>query len=436
MEEIIHVRAALLDEGWVDNVAIGISRAGDIVCIEKNVSDVSHTSNREYVDLVALPGMCNIHSHAFQRGFAGSTEFRTESKDSFWTWRNQMYNYVLTLEPSTIYSIAKLLYGEMLRAGYTWVGEFHYLHRCNGQSNESQALEICDALRLAAEETGIGLCLIPVLYQRGGFRDEQVGEGQHRFVLEESDFVDLVSACRKMSCNNDYRVGMALHSLRAVSSIVGNRVIREIRRAYADCPIHIHVAEQLAELTDCVRIHGVRPVAYLFESYDVDKNWCLIHATHSDTTEIDLIARSQSVVGLCPTTEANLGDGIFPAKRLRDAGGRIAIGSDSHCSIDVREELRWLEYGQRLMLHERAILGSENESVGRFLYQNCASAGGQALGVLTGKLAVGYRADLILVDPAHASIANASGDRLLDRYIFCNHGSPLRRVMVSGKWRL
>lgn len=407
-------------------------KAGQVEKIETvdpdSLSDAVQTLN-----CVCLPGMVNLHSHAFQRDFAGLSEFRTAANDSFWTWRELMYRYVSTMTLDQVYSTAKKLYQEMLSAGYTWVGEFHYLHHVAGQHGLQSAIEMADAIYRAATDTGIGFCFLPVLYQRGGFKNEPLGEGQQQFELVVDDFVQLRQQCQKNWESLDLQVGMALHSLRAVAANVGNQVISEIKAENANVPIHIHIAEQTKEVEACLEVHQARSVAYLLDQFAVDQHWCLIHATHMNEKEIAGVAKSGAVVGLCPTTEANLGDGFFPAQEFFAEGGVIGIGSDSHCSVDMREELRILEYGQRLKTRSRAVLGTETESVGRRLYLAAAKGGGKAIGMNTGTIDVGMRADWTLVDPAHPSIDSAAEDRLLDRLIFVNAGSPIIGVTVGGK---
>ena len=418
---ILQFSSALLERGWQDKVLIEVSQNGWIKSI---LPEKSNVQPNEVFDAVALPGMVNVHSHAFQRAFAGLSEFRTGSQDSFWTWRSLMYQFLAKLSPDDIYVIARQLYLEMLLAGYTWVGEFHYLHNDTDGKRYANPDEISQVLIRAAQEVGIGLCLIPTLYQRGGFDERGLQPGQRRFELANDQMLGLFD---KMLAISDPRfsLGIALHSLRAVSLEAATSLLTEIQQRRPDCPIHVHVAEQQMEVDDCVVHHGTRPVKLLFDQFSVNQNWCLIHATHLDEAEIELIAHSGAVVGLCPTTEANLGDGLFSAKSYLDAGGRIAIGSDSHCSINLREELRLLEYGQRLATGQRAVLGSTDQSVGRRLYQLASQGGGQAIGVPTGVIAEGNRADFTLVDPNHPAIAGAIYDRLTDRLIFCNSDDPV-----------
>lgn len=423
----MHFSSAWVENQWKKNVALTIED-GLITSIEPNaVPDGQADSG------VALPGIVNLHSHAFQRGFAGLSEYRTASRDSFWTWRELMYRFVQKLAPEDVFVIARQLYLEMMSAGYTWVGEFHYLHNQPDGTPFAHLSEMGDAVRRAAQEAGIGICQLPVLYQRGGFGNEALKGGQLRFGLSADQFIELYqSLSSHNSATDNCHSGIALHSLRAVDSKVGNQVVDHLVKSNPDLPIHIHVAEQVKEVSDCQAAHSMRSVEYLFDQYEVDRKWCLIHATHLNEREVEMIARSQAVVGLCPTTEANLGDGLFPAPSFLEQGGRIGVGSDSHCSVDFREELRLLEYGQRLHSRSRAVLGTVEQSVGRHLYRQCALGGGQAIGVATGEIAVGNRADLTLVDPDHPAISLAEGDRLIDRVVFANAGNPVTGVVVGG----
>lgn len=386
----------------------------------------------ESFDAVALPGMVNAHSHAFQRALAGLTEYRTARHDSFWTWRKLMYDFLEQLTPDDVYIIARQLYLEMLLAGYTWVGEFHYLHHDFGGRRYGHLAEMSEAIIRAAEDTGIGLCLLPVLYQRGGFDDAELAGGQKRFELSNHEFLQLHESLVGKQTDR-LSVHIAIHSLRAVSVAATNEITSLVLKTNPDCRVHMHIAEQVKEVEDCLAQHGQRPIEFLFSNFDVNENWCLIHATHAEADELKLIAKSGAVVGLCPSTEANLGDGIFSARDFFDAGGMFAIGGDSHCSVDLRDELRTMEYVQRLHSRQRAILGTDLQSTGRYLYQRAACGGAQAIGVATGVIEIGARADLTLVDPNHPAIAGATGDRLIDRLIFCHADDPIIGSLVGGQ---
>lgn len=421
--------SALCDGQWLEQVAIGVDGEGTVTSIEAHAP-----RSGEFQDLVALPAMVNVHSHAFQRGFAGLSEYRTAERDSFWTWRKLMFGFVARLEPEDAFIIARQLYLEMLAGGYAWVGEFHYLHNDRAGRPYSNPATMCEPLVRAAGEAGIGLCLLPVLYQRGGFANEPLHSGQIRFHQSLDQFGELLAAARRLTDGPNLRCGLALHSLRALAPDIGAEALR---LAQPGRPVHIHVAEQTAEVDDCLRATGRRPVETLFDQFPVGPDWCLIHATHLTRSERDRIAASGAVVGLCPTTEASLGDGFFPAREYLTAGGRFAVGGDSHCCTSFRDELRTLETVQRLRYRQRAILGSEAASTGRRLFELAAGGGGQALGIATGRIAVGQRADWMLIDPAHPSIAGAERDRLLDCLIFVNSSgpgaSPIHDLVMAGR---
>ncbi len=429
IEKEIQVASALVGHGWVDGAAISVDAGGVIKSI-----DETQSTTGPFEDLAALPGMLNVHSHAFQRGFAGLSEFRTSQRDSFWTWRKLMYDFVGRLSPDDVFVIARQLYYEMLEAGYTSVGEFHYLHNAPDGTPYSDLSEMSQAILRAADETGIRMCLLPVLYQRSGFDSDQPSDGQKRFVLSDNQFIQLLESISQLTAQNPkHTFGMAIHSLRAVDPLAGNGVIAEFKKRFGPRPIHIHVAEQLQEVEDCLNVNQRRPVEHLFDHYDVDENWCLIHATHLNAIEVEAISQSGAVVGLCPTTEANLGDGIFPAPEYLAFDGKIAIGSDSHCSIDFREELRILEYGQRLRRNQRAILGNELFSVGTRLFCESIRGGNQSLRIKSGIALHGSYADIILIDRQHPTIAGAQHQRLVDRLVFCNHGNPIHEVIIGGQ---
>lgn len=415
---------------WRNDVLITVN-AGLIVDVE---ADSDQLGDR-VIDGVAIPAMVNVHSHAFQRGFAGMSEFRTATNDSFWTWRNLMYDFVGKLSPDDVFVIARQLYLEMIVAGYSWVGEFHYLHNDSSGKMYDNRAEMADAVLRAARETGIGICLLPVLYQRSGFDGQQVNSGQRRFALRNDDYFRLLEICQSKTANDvNATLAMAIHSLRAVGRDSIAAALEFRNASLADCPVHIHVAEQTQEVDDSVAATGKRSVEYLLSEFDVDQRWCLIHATHMVQSETASLAATGATVGLCPTTEANLGDGFFPAKEFLARNGSIAIGSDSHCSVDMREEIRTLEYGQRLATRKRAVLGTETESVGRRLFAACVSGGARAIGVATGRIAKGNRADLIVINDQHPTIAGEAGDRLLDRLIFSNSGNPISKRMIGGRW--
>jgi formimidoylglutamate deiminase len=420
---------AIVGDRWIENALITVSNG-----VIQSVESASSVADTQRIRGVALPGMINVHSHSFQRALAGRSEFRTAHQDSFWTWRAQMYDFVKQFQPDDVYRISLQLYRELLAGGYTSVGEFHYLHADQQGRPYSRINELSLAIAQAAADSGINFCYIPALYQQGGF-GRPLEEGQSRFFLTEEQFFELIeSTAKKFAGSKNFHVAMALHSLRAVNHTVGTRVVEQFRASYPNRPIHMHVAEQIKEVDDCLTATGKRSIEYLFDQYAVDQHWCLIHCTQALEHELQLIAESGAVVGLCPTTEANLGDGIFPAQEFLSLGGRIGIGTDSQVSGNPAAELRQLEYSQRLRLRQRCVLATTEQSVGRRLFDAVTAGGAQALGISGGSLEVGQRADLIVIDPRHPSIGGELQDRLLDRWAFCDYGNPVMRTMVGGAW--
>jgi formimidoylglutamate deiminase len=416
-----------LPGGWTRQVELAVSAQGDLL----DVRQVARMDSTRRIGRFVLPGLPNLHSHAFQRAMAGLAERAGPERDSFWTWRETMYHFAARLTPETQAAIAAQLYVEMLKAGYTAVAEFHYLHHASGGHLHDPVSAMSDALLAAADATGIGMTLLPVLYQTGGFDGRHLAERQRRFVFAVDDFlrfVDQLRARRSPQTN----VGVALHSLRAVPPESLKPVLASIA---ADTPIHIHIAEQTAEVDDCVAARGQRPIAWLLDHAEVDGRWCLVHATHCDPAEVAAMAKSGAVVGLCPTTEANLGDGVFPLRAFLEAGGAFGIGSDSHVSIDPVEELRWLEYGQRLVTRQRNVAAdARHPSTAANLWGAAVLGGARACGRKIGALAVGHRADLIVLDDHAVDLAGRDVDRLLDTWLFASQRNVVKDVMVGGRY--
>lgn len=383
-----------------------------------------------------LPGMPNIHSHAFQRAMAGLAERRgpaSAAGDSFWTWRETMYAFAASIGPAELAAIAAQLYAEMLKAGYTHVCEFHYLHhRPDGRAYDDPAA-MSLALVDAAREAGIGLTLLPTLYMAGGFDGRTLAERQRRFGHGLDAYLRLVERLR-MQASPMLEVGIALHSLRAVPEDALRTVLAS--GLANDGPIHIHIAEQVAEVEECLALRGARPVEWLLDHADVDARWCLVHATHLSASETRRLAASGAVAGLCPTTEGNLGDGLFPLERYLGAGGVIGIGSDSHVSVSPVEELRWLEYGQRLATHRRNVVATEDGSSGARLWECALRGGAQASWAPLGALAEGYRADLLVLDGESPLLAARRPEEILDSFVFAGNSPLVRDVMVAGEWRV
>jgi formimidoylglutamate deiminase len=382
--------------------------------------------------------MPNVHSHAFQRAMAGLAERLEPGEASFWTWRRVMYRFLERIGPEELSAIAAQLYVEMLEAGYTAVGEFHYLHHQPDGRAYADPAELSWAILQAQRATGIGLSHLPSLYLAGGFGGAPPEVGQRRFLHDLDGFARLLEALRGTFAGDpDLRLGIAPHSLRAVPDDALLAVITMLDRIDPDAPIHIHVAEQAREVRDCLEWCSRRPVAHLLDVAPVGPRWCLIHATHMDDDETAALARSGAVAGLCPTTEANLGDGLFNLAAWLNAGGRLGIGSDSHVSVSPVEELRWLEYGQRLTTLRRLVAASAAEPhCGARLWPAALAGGAQALGRRIGRLAPGCRADLVRLDADHPLLYSRTGDLLLDALVFSGNANPIRDVMVGGRWRV
>ncbi|GAA0299078.1 formimidoylglutamate deiminase [Sphingomonas oligophenolica] len=416
---------ACLPLGWGRRVRIGVD-GGAIASVETDV-DAQPSDERHGA---ALPGLCNVHSHGFQRGMAGLSERRGRPDDDFWSWREVMYRFLDRLSPEDIAAITAQAYVEMLESGFTRVGEFHYLHNDVDGVRYADPAETAGAIVAAAETSGIGLTLLPVFYAHGDFGAAAAAPGQRRFLSDVDGFARLVEASRA-TLPADALLGVAPHSLRAVTP----DELSAILPLAGDGPIHIHAAEQVREVEACIAWSGARPVEWLLDHAAVDDRWCLVHATHLTDRECDRLAASGAVAGLCPVTEANLGDGIFPAVRYLAAGGWFGVGTDSNILIDAAGELRAVEYAQRLAHRRRALLADEDKpSVGQALFAGAQAGGAQALGV-RGGLAVGAPADLLSLDPDHPALAGATPDTLLDRWIFAARHGAIDCVWRGGrKW--
>jgi formimidoylglutamate deiminase len=423
----IFARKALLSGGWADKVRLDID-AGRVVSIATGAQ--ADGSNAELG--IIIPGLANAHSHAFQRVLAGHTEERAPAtKDNFWTWRSRMYALSARIDAASLEAIARQVYGEMVATGYTAVAEFHYLHNEPGAPQTSEAM--FEAIARAAELSGIRLTYVPVLYERAGFDEPAPAPEQLRFARTVDDFLEHYERVKELA-GDRFGVGIGAHSLRAVAKDSLEKIAA--RAAQDDIPIHIHIAEQQREVDQCVNAYGSRPVAWLVDQHDVDERWCLVHATHMDAQEIEAVGKSGAVVCLCPSTEANLGDGLFPLRRFLEADGRIAIGSDSHVSINPFEELRWLEYGQRLIAQQRNIAAVRRSQTGRSLFELAAEGGALATGQNGGCIREGANADLIALDDDSPMLAGHSSRSLLDALVFSGFTLPIDRVMVRGEWQV
>lgn len=373
-----------------------------------------------------LPGIANLHSHAFQRAMAGLAERRTDPADSFWTWRETMYRFAGRFDPDSLRAVAAQLYAEMLEAGYTSVCEFHYLHHAPDGTPYANPAAMSQALVDAARETGIRLLLLPVLYMTGGFDGRALRERQKRFGHDVDSYLRLIDGLRSQG-DATFATGCALHSLRAVPPDAMRAVLDALP---ADMRIHIHIAEQVPEVDECIAQRGARPVHWLLDNAPVDARWTLVHATHLDADEIGGIARSRATVALCPTTEANLGDGLFPLQAFLDAGGRWGIGSDSHVSVSPVEELRWLEYGQRLVTRRRCIAVADGlESVGETLVRGVLESAADSTGLSQG-------ADRVRLDACAAVLSGARDTDVVDRWIFAGNRPLVREVELDGTVRV
>lgn len=417
---------ALLPDGWARDVALDID--GGVI---RSILPDAAAAGRERIRGIALPGLPNLHSHAFQRGMAGLAEVRGPQGDSFWTWRQVMYRFLATLTPDDVEAIAAYATMEMLERGFTALAEFHYLHHAPDGSRYADPAELSARIAAAAQTTGIGLTLLPVLYTHGGFGGAPATEGQRRFANRIDDYLRLrEGAERAVAGLEDGTVGCAPHSLRAVTP----DQLAALLAAVPDGPVHIHIAEQTKEVEDCLSWSGRRPVEWLLDHAPVDRRWCLVHATHMTVEEYRRLAASGAVAGLCPITEANLGDGLFDGVEFAAAGGRWGVGSDSNVEITAPGELKLYEYGQRLNRRARNVLASrEGQSTGRALYDAALVGGAQALGRRIGALAPGHRADLVVLDAGHPDLAAMTGDRWLDSYLFVAGTAAIDRVIVGGR---
>lgn len=377
-----------------------------------------------------VPGIANLHSHAFQRAMAGMAERQTHPSDSFWTWRETMYRFAARFDPESLCAVAAQLYVEMLEAGYTTVCEFHYVHHAPDGSAYADPAAMSRALIAAARDTGIRLTLLPVLYMTGGFDGRALGERQKRFGHEADAYLRLLDTLRAEE-SATLRVGCALHSLRAVPPDAMRAVLDALPQ---DSRIHIHIAEQIGEVQDCLALRNARPVEWLLANTTVDPRWTLVHATHLTGAETQGVARSGATVAICTTTEGNLGDGLFPLRDYLDAGGAWGVGSDSHISVSPVEELRWLEYGQRLITRHRNIaVRPDSSSVGETLLRDTLASAARSSGHPTGALADGEYADFLVLDTDAPQFAGVHAGDAVDRWIFSGNRNLVRDVYVGGQ---
>lgn len=424
---VLQAKSALLPDGWARDVSIHIGVDGRISSVDPATGSTPADHHLE----ILVPAPVNVHSHAFQRAMAGLTERRgTDSQDSFWTWRQLMFRFLDRLTPQDVEAIAAQVQMEMLEAGYAAVGEFHYLHHQPGGTPYDDPGEMCMRIAAAAQQTGIGLTLLPVLYHQGGVNGRGLGPGQIRFGTEPKRFFALLDAAERAisTLPGDTNLGVAPHSLRAVSP----EALRDVADATSG-PIHMHLAEQMAEVAEVSAAYGARPVQWLLDNQPPDARWCLIHCTQMQPDETTRLAATGAVAGLCPITEGSLGDGTFDGTSWSGAGGAMAIGSDSNIRISLTEELRQLEYSQRLRDHARAVLARPGGSTGRGLYDAMLRGGAQALGRAGGAIAKGRFADLISLDGAAPDLIGRTEDTVLDTWIFAIGDTLVHDVWSAGR---
>lgn len=418
---------ALLPSGWARDVAFQVNDKGDLA----GVAPGQEAGDAERLAGPVLPGMANLHSHAFQRAMAGLAETQGMPEDDFWTWRELMYRFVARLTPEDAQAVARQLYVEMLLAGYTGVAEFHYVHNAEDGTPYPEAGELLLRHLQAAREAGIAITLLPSLYRWADFGGAPLAPRQQRFRSAPDQILSVIESLRRHS-DADTAVGVAPHSLRAVDEAALKALVSALDPR---APVHIHAAEQTKEVDACVAATGRRPVEWLLENLPVNERWCLVHATHMTSEETRALAASGAVAGLCPSTEGNLGDGIFPLRAYRAARGAYGIGGDSHVSRDPAEELRLLEYVQRLVHRRRnLVVGEATPAVGTTLWQEAAAGGARALGRAMGALAPGLRADLVVLDAEHPDLASRRGDAIANSLVFSGSRGLVRDVMVGGRW--
>ncbi|RYF25282.1 MAG: formimidoylglutamate deiminase [Comamonadaceae bacterium] len=425
---------ALLPTGWARDVLLQWNACGQLTAVTPG----AQPRGAPIAPGPVIPGMPNLHSHAFQRAFAGLTEYRAESADSFWSWRDLMYRFAARISPQSLEAIATWLYVEMLEAGYTSVCEFHYVHHDADGTPYADDATLAHALLRAAQTAGIGLTLLPVLYQSSGFGGQAPRQGQARFIRSTDNMLSLLERLAPSVQAQGAALGLAPHSLRAVPPDSLRAAIEGLTAMNPHAPIHIHIAEQTQEVDDCIAWSGQRPVQWLLEHAPVDARWCLVHATHMTPDEYAGAARTGAVAGICPTTEANLGDGLFDMPLWLRHGGRWGVGSDSHACVNAAEELLMLEYGQRLSMRQRNVLASEaHREVATAMTLQAVQGGAQAAGRAVAGLAVGQQADLVALDAQHVALCGLPADSMLGAHVFGSHRtSALQSVWAGGVQRV
>ena len=423
----IFAKKALLPNGWSNNVIIEIDQSGLISNVTENNN---HKVDADLNEEIILPAMNNLHSHSFQRAMAGLTEARSpQGNDNFWSWRNLMYQFLDVLTPEEIFSITLFSQMEMLQSGYVGVGEFHYLHNQIGGTKYDNIAELSEKVLEASEESGISICLLPVVYERGGCDNRELEGGQLRFHNNIDTFEELYNQIKVfLSKNENFSLGVAAHSLRAVKNETLNKIID-----LTNGPIHIHAAEQVKEVEEIKSFYKMPPVEFLIENFDINKRWCLIHCTQMSELETDLLSKSGAVAGLCPVTEANLGDGIFNGFQYNERKGLYGIGTDSNINISLTEELKTFEYSQRLLNKKRAVISNQKKSTGRKLFDDCLEGGARALQINNGKIQKGFNADLISLPNTNNELDGLEDDKILDYWIFSSRENDVQKLWNKGK---
>lgn len=423
----LYANDALIASQWARDVRIDIATDGTVAAVEVGV----RPDGAEIVHGPLLPAISNVHSHAFQRAIAGRTGRAGPESDTFWTWRQQMYAFLDSIDADAFEAIAAQVYVEMLKAGYAAVAEFHYVHRDVDGKPYADPAELARRIAAAAATAEIDLALLPVYYAHSGFAGAPPTRGQRRFVQSLDEYARLVEILERDAARAGFRLGVAPHSLRAVTPDELDAIVALAPHA---SPIHIHAAEQLAEVEACVAWSGARPIEWLLDHAPVDARWCVVHATHMTDDETRRLAASGAVAGLAPTTEADLGDGTFPARRYLDAGGAFGIGTDSNTIIDPWAELRQLEWAQRLATNTRNVLAGAEVPVGQSLYARASAGGARALARTPGAIAPGARADFVVLEANDPGLAGHDAATLIDAAIFGPCRRPVRDVMVGGRW--
>ena len=421
---VLCLERALLPEGWAERVTLRLDPEGRIAAVEPGKGE------GEPVRGAVVPGLANLHSHAFQRAMAGLAEVAGPGEDSFWSWREVMYRFLARLEPEDVEAIATFAYAEMLEAGFTAVGEFHYLHHDPEGRVYAEPAELALRHVEAARASGIGLTLLPSFYAHGDVGGAPASPGQRRFLCDLELFGRIhAAAARAVGTLPGGRIGIAPHSIRAVTP----EELRRLVDLFPEGPVHVHASEQPREVEACRAVHGTTPITLIADTIGLPERLCLIHGTHATEAERNALAGSAAVLGLCPITEASLGDGIFPVTAFRREGGRFGVGSDSNVEIDAAAELRQLEYAQRLALGRRNCLAAPGRSTGRVLFEAALEGGARALGREPVGLRPGASADLVALDPDHPDLLGRTDDRLLDGWIFCAGKEAVREVRVRGR---